>query len=112
VLHLFEALPGLIPRFSNRYTVASATPSNSAVCLTVKLMRDEVPIPSGFFIRCPDGQFEMFRRLKIRLGHLRWDQIRRSIASEEPIVVKLKLTDARGGPLCAAPPATHIAWEL
>jgi Family of unknown function (DUF5990) len=58
------------------------------------------------------GRFEMFRRLKLRLGHLTWKQIKKSIASGEPMVVTLKLTDARGCPLCATPRATHVTWEL
>jgi len=56
------------------------------------------------------GGFAMFRRLELRLGHLGWRQIERSMASGEPIRVTLRLTDARGGPLCATPPATHVAW--
>ena len=57
------------------------------------------------------GGFEMFRRLKLRLGHLGWNQIERSMASGKPIRVTLRLTDARGGPLCATPPATHVSWN-
>lgn len=55
--------------------------------------------------------FAMFRRLKLRLGHLGWPQIERSLASGEPIRVTLRLTDVRGGPLCATPPATHVSWS-
>jgi len=54
----------------------------------------------------------MFRRLKIRLDHLKWSEIRRSLAKEKPLVVNLRLTDAKGGPLCATPPNTHIRWEV
>lgn len=54
--------------------------------------------------------FAMFRRLKVRLGHLTWKQLRAAAKSHEPIVVDLRLTDARGGPLCATPPKTHIRW--
>jgi hypothetical protein len=50
-------------------------------------------------------------RLKIRLGHLTWSGIRRSIASGEPLIVRLRLTDAKGGPLCATPPSSRIRWE-
>jgi hypothetical protein len=59
----------------------------------------------------PKGEFAMFRRLKIRLVHLTWREIRRSIASGEPMSVSLRLTDAKGAPLCATPPETHIRWE-
>jgi hypothetical protein len=61
-------------------------------------------------VRSKAGEFAMFRRLKIRLGHLGWKEIRASVARDEPIVVSLRLTDAKGAPLCATPPATHIKW--
>jgi hypothetical protein len=57
------------------------------------------------------GVFEMIRRLKIRLGHLKWRTITSAIKSGEPLVVRLQMTDAKGGPLCATPPASHITWE-
>lgn len=56
------------------------------------------------------GEFEMFRRLKIRLGHLNWSEINHALESEEPIVVKLRLTDGKGGPLCATPDASLMTW--
>ncbi|HEX5068663.1 MAG TPA: DUF5990 family protein [Vicinamibacterales bacterium] len=62
-------------------------------------------------VRTESGQFAMFRRLKIRLGHLTWNQIRKAANSQVPIAVALRLTDAKGGPLCATPPATHIKWH-
>ncbi len=58
------------------------------------------------------GEFQMFRRLKIRLGHIGWTPIRRSVKTGQPIVVRLRLTDDKGGPLCATPRAKHIRWEL
>src|SRR5215468_4558258 len=61
-------------------------------------------------VRKRSGQFEMFRRLKIRLGHLGWREIRQSIATRRPMTVKLRLTDRHGGPLCATPPESHIKW--
>ena len=63
-------------------------------------------------IRRPGGGLRMFRRLKIRLGHLRWPAIRRSMKEGKPLTVRLRLTDARGGPLCATPPKTHIDWDV
>ena len=63
-------------------------------------------------VKQPDGRFEMFRRLKVRLGHLTWEQVARAAAEKQPITVELRLTDARGGPLCATPPPTHIQWRL
>lgn len=61
-------------------------------------------------VRTASGQFMMFRRLKVRLGHLTWAQIQKSAKAETPLQVVLRLTDAKGGPLCATPPATHIKW--
>jgi len=57
------------------------------------------------------GRTRMFRRLKIRLGHLEWTQIRRAARSGKPIEVTLRLTDARGAPLCGSVPPTHVAWQ-
>ena len=62
-------------------------------------------------VKTKGGGFEMFRRLKLRLGQLGWKPIERSMASGKPIRVTLRLTDARGGPLCATPPATHVSWK-
>jgi hypothetical protein len=56
-------------------------------------------------------RFEMFRRLKIRLTNLEWPEIDRALESDDPIVVKLKLTDGGGGPLCGTPDSSRIAWE-
>jgi Family of unknown function (DUF5990) len=63
-------------------------------------------------VKHQDGRFEMFRRLKLRPRHLTWRQINESITSDQPIVVRLKLTDPRGCPLCATPPPPHVTWEL
>ena len=57
------------------------------------------------------GGFHMFRRLKIRLGHLSRATVNAATKSGRPLTVHLKLTDAKGGPLCATPPPTHIRWE-
>ena len=71
--------------------------------------------PDRFFylswgVHKSDGHFVMFRRLKIRLGHLKWARIQRAIEADEPIDVVLRMTDRRGGPLCATPPADCIEW--
>jgi len=62
-------------------------------------------------VRKPSGDFEMFRRLKIRLGHLTWKDIDAASRKHVPVTVRRRLTDERGGPLCATPSAKHIAWE-
>ena len=56
-------------------------------------------------------RFDMFRRLKIRLTHLEWPQIDRALDLDEPIVVRLKLTDDLGGPACGTPDDSRIKWE-
>jgi hypothetical protein len=53
----------------------------------------------------------MFRRLKVGLSHLRWKDIEGSLASGRAMTVALALTDAKGGPLCATPPASHVEWR-
>jgi hypothetical protein len=56
-------------------------------------------------------RFDMFRRLKIRLGHLSRAKVAAAVKSGKPLTVRLSLTDKKGGPLCATPPPTHIAWD-
>ena len=63
-------------------------------------------------VKQKSGNFGMFRRLKIYLSHLDWPQINRALESDEPIVVKLKLTDKTGGPLCGRPGISHITWQV
>ena len=75
------------------------------------------PVDDRFFylswsVRTDSGAFAMFRRLKVRLGHLTWSQIRKAASAQVPLEVALRMTDSRGGPLCATPPATHIKWSV
>ena len=56
------------------------------------------------------GRTRMFRRLKVRLGHLGWPQIRRAATSGEPLQVALRLTDGKGGPLCGSAKGEHVSW--
>ena len=58
-----------------------------------------------------DGKRTMFRRLKIRLGSLSWEQIERAIAEDIPIVAKVKTSDQGGGPVCGSA-RDNIEWEL
>ena len=62
-------------------------------------------------VKGQDGRFAMFRRLKIRLGHLSAARVERACRTGEPVTVRLRLTDAKGGPLCATPRPPHIEWE-
>jgi hypothetical protein len=63
-------------------------------------------------VRTTGGGFAMFRRLKVGLGHLTWGDVERAVRRGRPLEVRLRLTDAKGGPLCATPPATQIRWRL
>ena len=60
-------------------------------------------------VKRPD-RFNMFRRLKIRLTHLMWPEIEQALELDEPIVVRLKLTDDLGGPACGTPDESRITW--
>lgn len=62
-------------------------------------------------VRTPSNGFEMFRRLKVRLGHLTWTQIQTASRAGTPITVRLRLTDRCGGPLCATPKGSDIEWQ-
>ena len=62
-------------------------------------------------IRYEFEAFHMFRRLKIRFKHLTWSQVNDSIQSQKPIIVRLKMTDEEGGPLCGEP-RKNIRWEI
>lgn len=59
-----------------------------------------------------DGEPQMFRRAKLMLGPL--SELNPSHADESVVVVQatLDLTDARGGPVCAAVRPPHIGWQL
>lgn len=58
------------------------------------------------------GDFRMFRRLKIFLRPIRWTDIKQSVKSDEPIVVRLQMKDDKGGPTCGTPNAGAMKWEL
>jgi hypothetical protein len=59
-----------------------------------------------------DGRFEMFRRAKIHLSHIRWEQIQKAMSQGTPLKVTLKLTGKKGDPLCASVRSPHIEWKL
>lgn len=59
-----------------------------------------------------DGSLTMFRRLKVRLGHLTWKRIAAARKSGTPLTVELRLTTAKdGSPLCGSAPADHVTWR-
>jgi uncharacterized protein DUF5990 len=57
-------------------------------------------------------RFEMFRRAKIHLSHLRWQDIRKAMSREAPLRVTLKLTGTKGDPVCASVRSPNIEWKL
>lgn len=59
-----------------------------------------------------DNRFEMFRRAKIHLNHLTWEQVREALASDQPLKVVIDMTDKRGGPLCASIRADRADWRM
>jgi hypothetical protein len=55
--------------------------------------------------------FHMFRRAKIQLGHLDWATVEKAARAKRPIEAIVRLTDAKGGPICASLKAEHIDWR-
>ena len=94
--------------------LASEAPSamRAGVTMTTTLLAKDTAHRTVYPVFTPGGGFAMFRRLKIRLGHLRWPAIRRAVRTGKPMTVTLRLTDDAGGPLCATPPASHIRWDV
>ena len=59
-----------------------------------------------------DGNFEMFRRAKIHLNHLTWEQVKDAVSSDCPLRVVINMTDKKGGPLCASVRKDRADWLL
>jgi Family of unknown function (DUF5990) len=57
------------------------------------------------------GAWHGFRRAKIHLSHLDWPTVETAIAASRPIEAVLKLTDKKGGPLCASVKGDQIGWR-
>ena len=60
----------------------------------------------------PDGTFEMFRRAKLHLSALPDQDLAHAAATGATIEATLALTDARGGPVCAAVRPPQVEWRL
>jgi hypothetical protein len=52
------------------------------------------------------GEKERFRRAKIKLNHLTWDQVKSDVKAD------LTLTNKRGEPISATVPEDLITWRL
>ena len=56
-------------------------------------------------------RFEMFRRLKIHLSHIRWEDVQHAMTRGTALRVTLKLTGKKGDPLCGSARSEHIEWK-
>jgi hypothetical protein len=56
--------------------------------------------------------FQMFRRAKIHLSHLTWEQVEKAAKANKPITVHLSLTDRCGWPLCASVKPPYVKWDV
>jgi len=59
-----------------------------------------------------DAQRVRFRRAKILLNHIEWSSIEKALKSGRPIDATLKMTDKKGGPICASIKPDQIKWNL
>ena len=56
-----------------------------------------------------DGSFKMFRRAKIQLNHLTWEQI----SGKRPVKLIIgSMVGRDGGPVCGSLKANQLNWEL
>lgn len=59
-----------------------------------------------------DGEkWNTFRRAKVHLKDLDWRTVERAVSSGRPIEVVIKMTDKKGGPLCASVREENIEWR-
>jgi uncharacterized protein DUF5990 len=75
------------------------------------------PVRQRFFylswgVMHQNQQFEMFRRAKIQLIHLRWEQIQKAVSRGTAIKVTLKLTGSKGDPVCGTVRGANIEWSV
>jgi hypothetical protein len=54
----------------------------------------------------------MIGRIKLHLNHITWAAVKQAAEGNEPIRVKLALTNAKGGPVMASLRADVAAWEF
>jgi len=59
-----------------------------------------------------DGKWYMFRRAKIKLGHIGFEEIDRAMKEQKPLRVSIGMTDEKGGPLCGTVKDERSEWEL
>lgn len=56
------------------------------------------------------GRNVMFRRAKIKLQHLTWEDINPALSGQTSITAEMFLTDKKGGPVCASLKEENIRW--
>ena len=59
-----------------------------------------------------EGKFEMFRRAKIHLNHLSWDQVDAAVSGNRPLKVSIGMTGKKGDPVCASIRKDRATWEV
>jgi len=59
-----------------------------------------------------NGDRKMFRRAKLQLGGITWDDIDRAVAADQPLEVTLDMTSKHGGPACATLKVQGVEWQL
>ena len=58
-----------------------------------------------------EGRFEMFRRAKIHLNHLTWEQVCAALADNRPLKVLIDMTGKKGDPICASIRKDRANWQ-
>lgn len=49
-----------------------------------------------------EGEFEMFRRAKIHLNYLTWENIHTAVSNNKPLKVMIDMTGQKGDPICGS----------
>lgn len=52
-----------------------------------------------------------FRRAKIHLKHIEWSTIEDCLKTDSSLEATLRMTDSKGGPLCASVGQAYITWK-
>ena len=59
-----------------------------------------------------DGAFAMFRRAKLHLATIPDELLRDALAHDAPLEASVRLTDGRGGPICASVRPPALRWRV
>lgn len=57
-----------------------------------------------------EGLQDRFRRAKIKLNALSWEQISQAMEQNQPLAAHIRLKDKNGGPVCASLKDENISW--